>query len=356
MKKIALMLALSLPVVFTACNLDLNLEDLVGDLLGDVTVTAPGTTGTLDNEELFGTIISSTVKPQPEGKYFAEGDLAMTLTCTDKIQFTLPTDATGNDMILNFEGVPSFMNNSSSSYQLGDVCLVLDVKNGIDADVIVSFKILNTDTGTDVDAEFTLPAGTEKADLAFSAKGPFYDEEYVLGSLASVLSPLPASVKVHDFKFADHNSKSLTKAAAGNIELSSMMIVPLSFTKGSKFVVSSTLGNMGIKVDPANLKGLGLKKLTAPANIVNTTPFDITIVSAGSGASVSFPTIKAGSIASPTTTTGQITVDNSNGDLYENIGNIAVTVTATAAEEVSQINKNQNIVITCEEYSVTVSK
>ena len=108
-------------------------------------------------------------------------------------------------------------------------------------------------------------------------------------------------------------------------------------------------------MDPAQLKGFGLKKVSAPATLVNTTPFDFTIASAGA-ATVSFPTIKAGSLDNPTTTTGTITVDNSNGDLYENIGNISVTVTATAAEDVSQLNKNQSVKVTCENYSVTVSK
>lgn len=350
MKKLASLLALSLPVLFTACNPDFSLTDL----FGGVTVTVPGSTGTLDNEELFGTILSSTVKPQPAGKYFAEGDLAITIS-GNKLQLTLPADAIGDNSILNFEGVPAFMTNSSATYQLCDACLVLDIKNGLDADVISGFKILNGDSGASIDAEFVLPAGTEKADLSFSAKGPFFDADVTLGSLAAVLSPLPASVKVHDFKFADHEGKSLTKAASGNVEITPSMIVPLSFAKGSKFVVSSTLGNLGIKVDPAKLKGFGLKKLSAPASIVNSTPFDITIVSTGA-ATVSFPTIKAGTPDNPTTTTGQITVDNSKGDLYENIGNIAVTVTATAAQDVSQMNKNQKVVITCEDYSVTVSK
>lgn len=359
MKKLAILLALSLPVLFTACNTKIN----IGDLFGGATVTAPGSNGTLDTEELFGTIGSSTVKPQPYGKFFAEGDYAITVTTPEPLVISIPADAFENGAVvvsdaaavLDFLGVPSFMTNSDATYQLSDACIILEVKDGLNSGVVSSFTLTNTDSGTSVGGEFTLPAGTDKVDFTFSSNGGFTDDDVVLSTLASALSPLPASVKVHDLKFADHESKGMTKAEGGNIEITPSIIVPLAFKKGSKFVVSSTLGNLGIKVDPAQLKGFGLKKVSAPATLVNTTPFDFTIASAGA-ATVSFPTIKAGSLDNPTTTTGTITVDNSNGDLYENIGNISVTVTATAAEDVSQLNKNQNVKVTCENYSVTVSK
>ena len=360
MKKLALLLAFSIPVLFTACGPEFNF----GDLFGGVTVNVPGSTGTLDTEELFGDILSSTVKPQPQGKFFAEGDLAITIPSPEKIVITIPDNAfeSGQELllsdasaILDFIGIPSFMTNSDASYQLCNACLALEVKDGLNTGVFSSFKLTNTDTNAAIDAEFALPEGTGSVDLTFSSDGGFTDDDVVLSTLATLISPLPESVKIHDFKFSDHESKSMTKAGGGNIEIKPTIIVPLGFKKGSTFVVSSTLGKLGIKVDPDKLKGFGLKTLSAPATLVNTTPFDFTIVSTGA-ATVSFPKIKAGSLANPTTTTGTITVDNSKGDLYENIGNITVTVTATAAEDVSQLNKNQSVVVTCADYSVTVSK
>lgn len=363
MNKVLHISAAALLIFAAACN-PFTVDNRYDITTVDKTVTVfPGATISYEQEvlnmnigELLGeaTGPDSFLKVAEEGNpLFDEGDLyfrqdgsAKNITPNREDLYNGSGNATfRNALAVYMVDVPGMLN-VSNQYNLSNPCIALQI--GTDWIQPMRMDVTLIVGGTPLTAVNVPLAAAASQTVYLSELGGFAGaantSDFLIPNFAAAVSPLPYNVTVSEVVLKGQGSPSYTPGTPLNLTLTASFILPAAFKAPSAF--GSALAFTGVKVTPKESTGLrlGIDAISAHFVAENTAPVAISITGQpNDSVSISFPTIQPGTLESPVTTEGDVTLTYKS---YTAISSLVTDIQGSITGTNGQLNNKQGIKLT----------
>ena len=362
MNKVLLIPSAALLIFAAACN-PITVDDNYDIDNIDKTVTVlPGVTVTYEQEvldmnigELLGEAAGgdSFLKvADPGDPIFDEGDLYFSQVGSAK------NISPNVDDLYNGSGNASFKNalsvymvdvpgmlNVSNQYNLSNPCIALQVGSSWIQPMEMDVTLLVG--GSPLTALNVPLAAAASQTVYLSALGGYSGaantSDFQVPGFAEAISPLPYNITVSEVVIRGQGTVAYTPGTPVNLSLTASFILPAAFKSPSSF--GSALAFSGVKVTPnSDDFKVSIHTISAHFVAVNTAPVNISVTGQpNDDVSISFPTISAGSLASPVTTEGDVTLTYKS---YDAISSLVTDISGSITGTNTQLNNKQGIKIT----------
>ena len=363
MNKVLHISAAALLIIAAACN-PITVDKSYDIAQLDKTVTVlPGVTISYEQEVLdmrIGSLLGEATGPdsflkvaEANHPLFDEGDLyfrqdGSTKNASPNVEdlYNGSGDAKfSNALAVYMVDVPGMLN-VSNQYNLSNPCIALQIGTDWvhDMEMDVTLSVGGTPlTATNVPLQ-ALGSQTVYISEMGGFSGAAATSDFTLPGFAAAVSPLPYNITVSEVVLRGRGTTpSYTPGTPLNLTLTASFILPAAFKAPSSF--GSALQFSGVKVTPKDGEyKIGIDAISAHFVAVNTAPVEISITGQpNDSVSISFPTINPGTLESPATTEGDVTLTYKS---YTAISSLVTDISGSITSANAQLNDKQGIKLT----------
>ena len=364
MNKVLHISAAALLIFAAACN-PITVDKSYDIAQLDKTVTVlPGVTIAYEQEVLdmrIGALLGEATGPdsflkvaEENHPLFAEGDLyflqegsSKNITPNVDDLYNGSGDATfHNALAVYMVDVPGMLN-VSNQYNLSNPCIALQIgTNWTDAPMEMDVTLLVGDsplTKTNIPLQAVGSQTVYLSEMGGFSKGAPNTSDAQIAGFAAAVSPLPYNITVSEVVLRGTGSPAYTPGTPLNLTLKASFVLPAAFKAPSSF--GSALEFSGVKVTPNSSEyKVGIDAISAHFVAVNTAPVEISITGQpNDSVSISFPTIQPGTLESPVTTEGDVTLTYKS---YTAISSLVTDIAGSITSANAQLNDKQGIKLT----------
>ena len=241
--------------------------------------------------------------------------------------------------------VPGMLN-ISNQYNLSNPCIALQIGTDWPLQMEMDVKLLVGGTPLSI-TNVNLPAAASQtvyvSELGGFAAGAPNTTNALLAGFAAAVSPLPYNITVSEVVLRGKGTPSYTPSTPLNLTLTASFILPAAFKAPSAFGSSLAFSNFKVKPKDGQYK-IGIDAISAHFVAENSSPVAISITGQpNDSVSISFPTIAPGTLETPVTTEGDVTLTYKS---YSAISSLVTDIQGSITGTNGQLNNKQGIVIT----------